>query len=1041
MDKQVEIVNYHPDYGESLAEMWNRSQEAWGGGTSVTTGDQVRRDEENSDSLAVFLAVYDNQVVAYCSLSEYTEDEGALYIHLLNVRPDYHGKKIGKMLVLRAVEETVHRGWPRVDLYTWESNMKAVPLYKRCGFFWEDREDTTHFMNFIPQIINCEAILPYMADIDWYADSSRTIEVVRDGHVENGFHTYTYTWNKNGRKLRVDIERRGRGICLIETEDYLLSAMAENAEPVFGKEYTVQYRIVNKSGAPLRIEFEGESDRNISFNWKQSVQVEGEQLLTARFFVGEIAEEQSEWRTCPTVRTNVTINGLQALLQVGVFPKFPASLEMKVPDEMYALQGNYEFYMDIENHYPEAATFSFELPPEPWLELMQRKFIVSLQPKERVSLSVPCRLLDYGFYSQKLSIQAAFESAGEVTFTRTISGGFSGPGGMCIGETERSYLAMNGKYKLKHDKESNELYVRCSGSEDDLFIMLHPMVGKPYSGEFSKKKPEKVKWKQEQGAAGFWFMYRSSRYTGLLLHVHILLYADGTVKSWQELENVSISPFASEIWVSQRIHCDLYRSILPYGDQFVEMADSHSDEYEYWDSEKMSEPWMFSKRNGMTKGICWSDSHRMSLRDWFLELETDMGCLNPKEVRRTGDIILTAGSFSNWKSFRKFALKRTDEEKLEHTVRDLELTVNRGNPFVKPGVEGVPVILRDLKRNIWEGQVSASFAGHEGPHDTVFFSSDNEITEARFTLSLPDNLYETVQVDARLGALEESYFAALFPIAPGNVEFRETTKADWTILEADNGSIRIMAAGGYYPGLHSIRVNGHEWLASGYPDYGAKSWWNPWTGGMNDCLDDFSTVSILKEERVVSSVQLPDNKGNIWSGIRVRLSVHKHKKYRGLTWDSYYLMLPGVPVLAYMADIRQETGIYFGGLQSITEIFFPLECGWIQTAGLPGEVLRYRLGEGEILVREASDYVLGREEGQGFLHVVTDESQIRPSMYANKEISCLSFYRNLDLPHGSITRSSPTFFVFTDDILSREALRSLRCLTFSKLSAQQDDGP
>ncbi|MDT2193324.1 hypothetical protein [Paenibacillus larvae] len=141
-------------------------------------------------------------------------------------------------------------------------------------------------------------------------------------------------------------------------------------------------------------------------------------------------------------------------------------------------------------------------------------------------------------------------------------------------------------------------------------------------------------------------------------------------------------------------------------------------------------------------------------------------------------------------------MKRTDEEKLEHTVRDLELTVNRGNPFVKPGVEGVPVILRDLKRNIWEGQVSASFAGHEGPHDTVFFSSDNEITEARFTLSLPDNLYETVQVDARLGALEESYFAALFPIAPGNVEFRETTKADWTILEADNGSIRIMAAGG-----------------------------------------------------------------------------------------------------------------------------------------------------------------------------------------------------------------------------------------------------
>lgn len=1030
---QVEIVHYHEDYADSLAEMWNLSQEAWGGATSVTTGDQVRRDEENSDSLAVFLAICDNQVVGYCNLGEYKEDEGALYIQLLNVRPDYQGKKIGKMLVLRAVEETVRRGWPRVDLYTWESNMKAVPLYKRCGFFWEDREDTTHFMNFIPQIINCEALSPYMTDFDWYADSSRTIEVERDGHEENGFHTYTYTWDKNGRKLRVDIERRGRGICLIETEDYLLQAMAERAEPVFGKEYTIQYRIVNKSGAPLRIEFEGESDRNISFKWKESVHVEGEQLLTARFFVGEIEEEQSEWRTCPTVRANVTINGLQALLQVGVLPKFPASLEMKIPDEWYALQGHYEFYIDIENHYPQAGSFSFELPSVPWLEFKQCSYKVNLQPKERISLPVPFRLLDYGFYGQKLTVQGVFENGGEVTFTRNIGGGFSGPGGMCIGETENFYLAMNGKYILEHEKESNELNIRCMGRKNCLFLLLHPTIGKPYSGEFSKKKPEKVTWKQEQGAVGFWFVYRSSQYTGLLLHVHVLLYADGTVKSWQELENVSTSPFTSETWVSQRIHYDIYHSIQPYGDQFVEMADSHSDEYEYWDSAKVTEPWVFTRGSRMPLGICWSDSHQMNLRDWFMELETNIGFINPKEVKRTGDIILTAGSFSDWKSFRKFALKRADKEKLEQTVRDMELLANEGNPFVNPEVGSVPVILRDLKRSTWEGRVSAGFAGQEEPHKMVFFSSDNEATEARFTLSPPGNLYETVQVEARLGALEESYYTTLFPIAPGQVEVRETSEADGMVLEADNGSIRIMAAGGYYPGLHSIRVNGQEWLASGYPNYEAKSWWNPWIGGMNDYLDDFSTVSIMKEERIVSSVQIPDNKGNIWSGIRVRLTVHKHKKYRGLTWDSYYLMLPGVPVLAYMSDIHQETGIYFEGLESVTEIFFPPECEWIQTFGLQGEMLRYRLGEGEILVRETSDYILGRKDG-GVLHLVTDESKIRPSMYANKDISSLALYRNLYLPHGSVTRSAPTFFVFTDDILPREALKSLRYLTFPKLT-------
>lgn len=57
-------------------------------------------------------------VVGYCGLSEYREDEGALYIPLLNVRVDYHGKKIGKLLLLKAIERSIELGWPRLDLYT-----------------------------------------------------------------------------------------------------------------------------------------------------------------------------------------------------------------------------------------------------------------------------------------------------------------------------------------------------------------------------------------------------------------------------------------------------------------------------------------------------------------------------------------------------------------------------------------------------------------------------------------------------------------------------------------------------------------------------------------------------------------------------------------------------------------------------------------------------------------------------------------------------------------------------------------------------------
>lgn len=133
----IKIVKYHEGLAKSIADMWNESREGWGGDASIMTEEQVIEKEANSEDLFLYLALDNEKVVGYCGISEYKEDVKALYIRLLNVHPDYQGKKIGKQLVLKAVEKTVELGWPRIDLYTWAGNVKAVPLYKKCGFFWE----------------------------------------------------------------------------------------------------------------------------------------------------------------------------------------------------------------------------------------------------------------------------------------------------------------------------------------------------------------------------------------------------------------------------------------------------------------------------------------------------------------------------------------------------------------------------------------------------------------------------------------------------------------------------------------------------------------------------------------------------------------------------------------------------------------------------------------------------------------------------------------------------------------------------------------
>ncbi len=91
----IQIVEYEDRFAAEVAKMWNKSKEAWGG--SVKTEEQIIDQHRSTDNLHTFLAVHNDEVVGYCGLSVYKEDVGSLYIPLLNVRPDFHGKKVGKL--------------------------------------------------------------------------------------------------------------------------------------------------------------------------------------------------------------------------------------------------------------------------------------------------------------------------------------------------------------------------------------------------------------------------------------------------------------------------------------------------------------------------------------------------------------------------------------------------------------------------------------------------------------------------------------------------------------------------------------------------------------------------------------------------------------------------------------------------------------------------------------------------------------------------------------------------------------------------------
>ena len=1029
MIRTIQIEKYRPELAAAIADMWNDSHESFGGGNSRMTAQQVRQREESADTLALYLALDGERVVGYCKICEYREDTGALYVHLLNVHPDYHGQKIGKQLLHQVIDDTITLGWPRLDLYTWQSNTKAVPLYKKCGFFWEDRDETTHLMNFIPTVVRTEALAYHFEYFDWYQDSVREITLAPDGIKQNGFDYYRYEWEKSGKKLRVEFERRGRGMRLIDTDDYILTAEIAQPDLICGRTHSIHYHLVNKSGKPLHIELQGKSDRNIHFDWQSSIDVIGEATLQAEFNVQQLQEEISQWRTTPTVCTELLINGKSAQFRVGVVPKQPAAVELRLPDlgAFHRKQG--VAYLDIASHLAESATFRFMLPSQDQIDWEHSQFEIQIEPLSCKSIPLRYQVLQFGYYQTELLIQVETGSGESLSFLPLISASFPGIGAAYGGRCNSGWQIGHGKYSVSLMKEHNDTTLSCVGMDKHMSL-LFPKLGKPFSDEFSKAAPSHVSFaKEENGAMVKEVHYRSSAFPGVLLKVMTRLHGDGIVERWFEATNEGDKPLLEDLWISQSVRHDLYRAIIPYAGQFVEMNDSIGSEYEFWDSNLITERWLFSRGDELPIGISWGKKYELKFQGWYMDLDTNIGMLDAWKTVKSEPIFISLGSFVDWKAFRACFMQEGWDEHIELTPQTHLQPVDR-NPFVK----GEPtMILEDRKHGIWSGNVQMSYRYSAEIEAQCSISPEEEVTQASVTLRPLLQSIDVVDAHTCLDVELGQYHSAIFRQLSSPIDCTETVESEYTVYTVDNGVIRMKAAPDYYSSLFSLEVEGEEWLMSNFPARDVKSWWNPFVGGLYSSLDQLTMLSALKQERSAQFVKLYDQHRNEWQGIRVDLHIREHEKYKGIRLSNYYLLLPGVPVLCQFTDVHQASQAYLNDRLE-QEMFInngePEQNSWLEAHSSNGKPIAFPQGKGVVDVYENSDYRFGSRDKTAIMHIVTDHTISRSSVYANKEVTHTNVIHKLHIPNGHTQRTTPVMLMFSMERIEPEALTYLRAIRF-----------
>ncbi len=1040
-EPEFRIVPYDHPLSATLADMWNRSQVSWGGTGILETAEHVRDEHDASSNLEEFIALDKaGEAIGFCSFSKYFKDQGALYIPLLNVRPDWHGRKVGKALVLAAVRRTVELGWPRLDLFTWPGNTKAVPTYKKCGFFWERRDDTTHLMNFIPTVLSTDLLKPFFETADWYADSKRTIEVKPDGREEKGFHFFEYLWEHNGKRLRAEFERTARGLCAIETDDYLVVEEIEAHDLVAGCSYPARFRFVNKTDTPLQVSVRGAGDGIIDFACMLEADVTGEKVLEGMFHVGSLPEPQDRMRTHPAVQAEITVNGRTAVFRVGVESKPQAKVSLHVPHGEPCLGVACDCWLEVENHFPEPAVFHFSFPESPVMDFERNEIEIALAGLEKKLIPIRHTVHRYGFYDVEATGSAILASKGEIRFTTHVRHLFKGIRGRFCGEYEENWFIVNGRYSY-HLQKNGGFGVLAGVSHDESVTRFRPpSLGKPWSNEFSVQRAERVEqsFQGDVAVQRAWFV--SQDWPGIEVAAVVHLRANGELSRSLKVVNRSGHAAVKPLSVQDSVQHDIRRAVLPYDGSFLQIQDSDEQSVEWFDFSRMSENWIYTKGETFSRGLSWHPEAKASFAGG-IAFEHDLGLLEAGAEADTPAIHLACGLYGDWREFRRHVLRKVDQNpnELPAPILDtLEIRVNDGNPFVigKPSID---IVIREHKNADPVGSYEAHFGGLAGEPAGRCSVDAGEGPDAgnphparsiAFQVPVPqDGSSATLFLSVDRPDWSATFQKHLFFPQAGEIHSSQGERDGLPIYKVGNGCVELEVSPAFSHALSSLKVDGKEWLDSSFPTPGPRSWWGSWPGGIATKPWGLQHATMHATGRTAAFARLTDNRGNEWRGLSTTTCIADHPRYKGLILTQYFLLLPGIPVMAHVTRVGNRTGTFFNlealGCECFLKPSRDIKGAWFAGSDISGNERKYRSGRVRHDIEASDRLYFGSEPSAGILQMAS-ETRHGPHMgIANVEVTGYMKTLCVTVPDGGEALTDPIFFLCMDAPIPPADLKDL----------------
>ncbi|KPJ62032.1 hypothetical protein AMK68_05415, partial [candidate division KD3-62 bacterium DG_56] len=406
------VKEYTPGDAQKVADLMNASDAGWPGGLmrgSVMAAEEVTRWHEREKSLAVYLCHRGNEVVGYCSLHGRASNRDNAYVGFLNARPDVHGQGVGRRLLLRCVDTATRMGFGRLDLHTWAANMKAVPLYKKTGFWWVP--DTAVYMqNYLPTILREPLGSDFFRRHDWYQHYQRELALVEDRQRWHGREVFQYRWAADGEAMEFTIDREARGITGFEDRRMLVGCVVPRDELPSGLTHSARWFFVNKGRRPMEIVLLATSERGIELDIERRMTVTRRKTLNERFAIRADVEDKDWDSPAHIITSRLVVDGQPLTLRSGFRVVPPVEFSFDSCGRL--TPGVRQKVMLVVNNRMEAeVTGRAYLTPAPDLRLTRRCVDFTLHPHGRKSY--PLRAQADSTDAHSITVRARFERGGE----------------------------------------------------------------------------------------------------------------------------------------------------------------------------------------------------------------------------------------------------------------------------------------------------------------------------------------------------------------------------------------------------------------------------------------------------------------------------------------------------------------------------------------------------------------------------------------------------------------------------------------------------